>query len=56
MSSEVRPVQSSEKGLMVTLLGTGCNETGSLLSEYKKWFREGEAYRPFSDQVSGGAW
>jgi NTP pyrophosphatase (non-canonical NTP hydrolase) len=41
----------AEKGLMVTLLGLA-GETGSLLSEYKKWFREGEAYRPFSDQVS----
>lgn len=41
----------AEKALMVTLLGLA-GETGSLLSEYKKWFREGEAYRPFSDQVS----
>jgi NTP pyrophosphatase (non-canonical NTP hydrolase) len=41
----------AEKGLMVTLLGLA-GETGSLLSEYKKWFREGDAYRPFSDQVS----
>lgn len=39
------------KSLMVTLLGLA-GETGSLLSEYKKWFREGEAYKPFSDQVS----
>ena len=36
---------------MVTLLGLA-GETGSLLSEYKKWFREGDAYKPFSDQVS----
>src|SRR6185503_7303958 len=43
--------EDAEKGLMVTLLGLA-GETGSLLSEYKKWYREGEAYRPFSDQVS----
>lgn len=39
------------KSLMVTLLGLA-GETGSLLSEYKKWYREGDAYKPFSDQVS----
>lgn len=36
---------------MIPLLGLA-GETGSLLSEYKKWLREGESYRPFSDQVS----
>ena len=41
----------SEKSLMVTLLGLA-GETGSLLSEYKKWLREGDAYTPFTDQVS----
>ncbi|MDB5318506.1 MAG: nucleotide pyrophosphohydrolase [Phycisphaerales bacterium] len=41
----------AEKGLIVTLLGLA-GETGSLLSEYKKWFREGDAYCPFADQVS----
>ncbi len=41
----------AQKSLMVTLLGLA-GETGSLLSEYKKWFREGDAYKPFSDQVS----
>jgi len=39
------------KSLMVTLLGLA-GETGSLLSEYKKWLREGEAYKPFSHQVA----
>jgi NTP pyrophosphatase (non-canonical NTP hydrolase) len=39
------------KSLMIPLLGLA-GETGSLLSEYKKWLREGNAYRPFSDQVS----
>jgi NTP pyrophosphatase (non-canonical NTP hydrolase) len=41
----------ADRSLMVTLLGLA-GEAGSLLSEYKKWFREGDAYRPFSDQVS----
>ena len=39
------------KGLMIPLLGLA-GETGSLLSEYKKWLRDGESYVPFSDQVS----
>ena len=39
------------KGLMVTLLGLA-GETGSLLTEYKKWLREGDAYKPFSHQVA----
>jgi NTP pyrophosphatase (non-canonical NTP hydrolase) len=39
------------KSLMITLLGLS-GETGSLLSEYKKWLRDGSAYRPFTDQVS----
>ena len=38
-------------GLMVTLLGLA-GETGSLLTEYKKWLREGDAYKPFSHQVA----
>ena len=37
--------------LMVPLLGLA-GEAGSLLTEYKKWLREGDRYRPFSDQVS----
>src|SRR5438477_559306 len=39
------------KSLMVTLLGLA-GETGSLLAEYKKWLREGDAYKPFMDQVA----
>jgi NTP pyrophosphatase (non-canonical NTP hydrolase) len=37
--------------IMVPLLGLA-GEAGSLLSEYKKWMREGERYRPFTDQVA----
>ncbi len=39
------------KSLMVTLLGLA-GEAGSLLTEYKKWLREGDAYKPFSHQVA----
>ncbi|TWT90254.1 MazG nucleotide pyrophosphohydrolase domain protein [Pseudobythopirellula maris] len=37
--------------LMVPLLGLA-GEAGSLLSEFKKWMRQGDIYRPFTDQVS----
>jgi NTP pyrophosphatase (non-canonical NTP hydrolase) len=37
--------------IIVPLLGLA-GEAGSLLSEYKKWMREGDRYRPFTDQVS----
>lgn len=39
------------KSVMIPLLGLA-GEAGSLLTEYKKWLREGEKYRPFTDQVS----
>lgn len=39
------------KAIMVPLLGLA-GEAGSLLSEYKKFLREGERYKPFTDQVS----
>lgn len=41
----------TNKGVMIALLGLA-GETGSLLTEYKKWLREGKSYRLFSDQVS----
>jgi NTP pyrophosphatase (non-canonical NTP hydrolase) len=45
-------VQGGElKSIIVPLLGLA-GEAGSLLSEYKKWIREGERYRPFTDQVA----
>lgn len=37
--------------IIVPLLGLA-GEAGSLLAEYKKWFREGDRYRPFVDQVA----
>jgi len=37
--------------IIVPLLGLA-GEAGSLLSEYKKWMREGARYRPFTDQVA----
>lgn len=39
------------KAVMIPLLGLA-GEAGSLLAEYKKWLREGDYYRPFTDQVS----
>ncbi|MBI1247127.1 nucleotide pyrophosphohydrolase [bacterium] len=49
-----RTDQTSTDGvasIMVPLLGLA-GETGSLLTEYKKWLREGDRYTPFTDQVS----
>ncbi|MGC1272633.1 MAG: MazG nucleotide pyrophosphohydrolase domain-containing protein [Planctomycetaceae bacterium] len=37
--------------MMVPLLGLA-GEAGSLLTEYKKWLREGDRYKPFTDQVA----
>lgn len=37
--------------IMVPLLGLA-GEAGSLLTEYKKWLREGDRYKPFTDQVA----
>src|SRR5258708_17353128 len=37
--------------IIVPLLGLA-GEAGSLRSEYKKWMREGDRYRPFTDQVA----
>ena len=39
------------QSIIVPLLGLA-GEAGSLLSEYKKWMREGDRYRPFTDQVA----
>src|SRR5437773_4410658 len=39
------------KSIMIPLLGLA-GEAGSLLSEYKKWLRDGDSYLPFTDQVS----
>lgn len=45
-------VQGEElTSIVVPLLGLA-GEAGSLLSEYKKWIREGDRYRPFKDHVA----
>jgi len=45
------PDETDLKALMVPLLGLA-GEAGSLLTEFKKWLRQGEIYRPFSHQVA----
>ncbi len=40
-----------DKALMVPLLGLA-GETGTLLTEYKKWLREGAAYQIFKDRIA----
>src|SRR5690349_17801389 len=40
-----------ERAIMVPLLGLA-GEAGSLLTEYKKWLREGDAYVLFNDQIA----
>lgn len=45
-------VESTEPSAIITALLGLAGETGSLLTEYKKWFREGERYRVFTDQVA----
>jgi NTP pyrophosphatase (non-canonical NTP hydrolase) len=49
----LRPVDSEierERALMVPLLGLA-GEAGSLLTEYKKWLRERDAYVIFEDRI-----
>jgi NTP pyrophosphatase (non-canonical NTP hydrolase) len=41
----------SHVGIMVPLLGLA-GEAGTLLTEYKKWFREGESYQIFKERVA----
>lgn len=40
-----------DHAIMVPLLGLS-GEVGSLLTEFKKWWRQGDIYRPFPHQVS----
>jgi NTP pyrophosphatase (non-canonical NTP hydrolase) len=42
---------NKEDSMMIPLLGLA-GETGQLLTEYKKWIRDGNRYTPFLDQVS----
>jgi NTP pyrophosphatase (non-canonical NTP hydrolase) len=41
----------SRAGIMVPLLGLA-GEAGTLLTEYKKWMREGESYQIFKERVA----
>ena len=41
----------SRTGIMVPLLGLA-GEAGTLLTEYKKWMREGESYQIFKERVA----
>jgi len=41
----------SRESMLLPLLGLA-GEAGSLLTEFKKFIREGDKYRPFTDQVS----
>ncbi|QDT66478.1 nucleoside triphosphate pyrophosphohydrolase family protein [Calycomorphotria hydatis] len=53
LKTDTTIIESKEdiKNLMVPLLGIA-GETGTLLTEFKKWLRDGDRYRPFRDQVS----
>lgn len=50
-TDQVPDGSSEEKAIMVPLLGLA-GETGSLLTEYKKRFREGKAYQIFKDRIA----
>lgn len=43
--------ETNQEALMVPLLGLA-GETGSLLSEFKKYLRQGDIYKPFEQQVT----
>ncbi|MGH9352991.1 MAG: nucleoside triphosphate pyrophosphohydrolase family protein [Terriglobia bacterium] len=43
--------EDGRAGIMVPLLGLA-GESGTLLTEYKKWLREGESYQIFKERVS----
>ena len=46
-----RSGDDDQTAIMVPLLGLA-GESGSLLSEFKKWLRQGDIYKPFQSQVS----
>ena len=50
-TDQARDGPADEKAIMVPLLGLA-GETGSLLTEYKKRFREGKAYQIFKDRIA----
>lgn len=43
--------RSDSGSILIPLVGLS-GETGQLLTEYKKWLRDGDRYTPFRDQVS----
>jgi hypothetical protein len=47
----VERVNPSDDAIVIPLLGIG-GELGTLQAEYKKFLRDGEAYRPFRDHIS----
>lgn len=50
-TDQVPGTERNDRALLVPLLGLA-GETGTLLSEYKKWLREGAAYRIFKERIA----
>jgi NTP pyrophosphatase (non-canonical NTP hydrolase) len=48
---QVPGTERDDRALMVPLLGLA-GETGTLLTEYKKWLREGSAYQIFKERIA----
>ena len=50
-TDQVPGTERDDRALMVPLLGLA-GETGTLLTEYKKWLREGAAYQIFKERIA----